>query len=193
MFRFWTPLTEKAIRTAAYQHRHQFRTGDGATPYVTHLFAVALIVAGYTEDEEVIAAALLHDTLEDTRYTAEQLTADFGSRVCQLVVGVTEDKTIRNWAARKQAYLQNLRAAPMESQLIATADKIHNVQSLQNDYAKIGARLWRKFTIHNHDPLWFYRQVADQLQQTFNHPIVAEYEAVFFAAEQQFAADQQKK
>lgn len=191
MFRFWTPLTEKAIRTAAYHHRHQLRKGDGVTPYVTHLFAVALIVAGYTDDEEVIAAALLHDTLEDTNYTATELTADFGDRVCQLVQGVTEDKQLRDWVKRKQDYLHNLNTAPVESRLIAVADKIHNVQSLHNDHLTMGERLWRKFKVHDNDPLWFYRQVADQLQQTFLHPIMAEYVAVFAAAEKQFSIDRQ--
>jgi len=192
MFRFWTPLTERAIRTAAYHHRHQLRKGDGVTPYITHLFAVALIVAGYTDDEEIIAAALLHDTLEDTSYTAEQLTADFGPRVCQLVQGVTENKATRDWVKRKQNYLQNLCTAPADSQLIAAADKIHNVQSLQNDHATIGERLWRKFTVHNNDPMWFYRQVATQLPQTLKHPIVAEYLAVLQSAERQFAADKKE-
>lgn len=189
MLRFWTPITERAIRTAAYHHRHQLRKGDEVTPYVAHLFAVALIVAGYTDDSEVIAAALLHDTLEDTGYTATQLTADFGERICQLVKGVTEDKSERDWVKRKQDYLQNLRTAPAGSQLIAAADKIHNVQSMQNDHVTFGERLWRKFKVHDNDPLWFYRQVAEQLPQMLKHPIVAEYLTVFQSADKQFAND----
>ncbi len=81
---------EQALRASAILHKDQVRKGDVPYPYVTHTFAVAMIVSDYTDKEEVIVAALLHDTLEDTDYTEDELTEDFGNTVRELVVSVTK-------------------------------------------------------------------------------------------------------
>ena len=81
---------EQAIRAAAVLHKDQVRRGQTPFPYITHLYAVATLVADYTEDENVIIAALLHDSIEDTDYTPDELKDDFGGEVMDLVLGVTE-------------------------------------------------------------------------------------------------------
>ena len=79
----FTPIITKAINTAATLHDGQERKGDGL-PYIVHPFSVALILMEYSQDEDVIVAGLLHDTIEDTGYTREQMEEDFGERVWQV-------------------------------------------------------------------------------------------------------------
>ena len=107
-------------------------------PYITHLVATAFTLFDYTKDEDVIIAALLHDTLEDTDYTSAELAEDFGGRVCELVETVTEPKSTPEhripWLERKMIYAKQLKKGPKEAVLIATADKIHNFRTMVEDY-----------------------------------------------------------
>ena len=72
---------EQAIRAAAILHKNQLRKGSAPLPYITHLVAVAMIAGDYTDNEDVIVGALLHDTLEDTDYTSTELQEDFGGQL----------------------------------------------------------------------------------------------------------------
>ena len=89
-------LILKAARFAAHKHRNQRRKDEEKTPYINHPISVAKIISeiGKIEAPEVLAAALLHDTLEDTKTTPEELIDNFGERVCNLVQEVTDDKTL---------------------------------------------------------------------------------------------------
>ena len=80
---------EQAIRAASVLHKNQLRKGSMPFPYITHLVATAFTLMDYTDDEDVIIAALLHDTLEDTDYTIDELQEDFGGKVRELVEAVT--------------------------------------------------------------------------------------------------------
>ena len=99
---------ELAIRAASILHKDQIRKGSIPIPYISHLVAVAFILMDYTKEEDVIIADLLHDTLEDTDYTAEELQDDFGGKVREYVEALTEpaDTKERNysWKERKQAF-----------------------------------------------------------------------------------------
>ena len=77
---------EQAIRAATILHQDQLRMGSVPLPYISHLMAVVLILSDYTNDEDTIVAALLHDTLEDTDYTLDELREDFGGPVAELVL-----------------------------------------------------------------------------------------------------------
>ena len=83
---------EQAIKAAALLHQDHMRLGSIPIPYITHLISVSLIVRDYTADEDTLVAALLHDTLEDTDYTAEELREDFGDTVTNYVEILTEPK-----------------------------------------------------------------------------------------------------
>ena len=87
---------EQAIRAAAVLHKDQVRKGDMPFPVITHLISVAMITSEYTEDEDIIAAAFLHDAVEDTDYTVEELQEDFGGNVRDIVEGVTEPQREAN-------------------------------------------------------------------------------------------------
>lgn len=124
-----SPRLMQAMNTAAVSHRDHVRKGSGI-PYIAHLYAVMHLVSQVTEDEDVLIAALLHDTLEDVPdiYPETRMRAEFGGRVTDIVLGLTKDDSLPDWQARADAYLQHLaQHAPDESVLIACADKLHNL------------------------------------------------------------------
>ena len=89
-------LILKAAHFAAQKHRDQRRKDIHASPYIIHPISVALAIAqiGGVDDPEILAAALLHDTLEDTKTGPEELEAEFGKKVCEYVLDVSDDKTL---------------------------------------------------------------------------------------------------
>ncbi len=102
-----TPQIKKAIQFAAKKHDGYFRAETEKLPYITHLFSVALLVAEDGADDDVVSAALLHDTIEDTGTTREEIAAAFNERVATLVSAVSESKDLP-WRARKELYLSDL-------------------------------------------------------------------------------------
>ena len=122
------PLILRAADFAARKHRQQRRRDAEASPYINHPLAVAMLLAevGGVADMEVLAAAILHDTLEDTKTTPEELEAAFGARVRALVEAVTDDKQLKK-AERKQLQIDHAAHLPPEAVLIKLGDKIANV------------------------------------------------------------------
>ena len=109
----FTGRIERAIALAIRAHEAQVRKGDGQLPYVVHPVTVALILSRYTGDEDTIIAGLLHDTLEDTLVTADEIAREFGEKVRDTVLDVTEpDLPGLSWETRKARYLRHLQAAP---------------------------------------------------------------------------------
>lgn len=132
-----------------------------------------MILKDYTDDENIIIGALLHDTLEDTNYTLDQLKNDFGENIADIVFAVTEatkkEKRKMSWKAQKDVYLKKLQKSPKESLMISAADKIHNLSTtIWNDepYKKVRKNFWL------HD------EVFKILQKRLDSPIVGEYEKV---------------
>lgn len=181
---FLTPRIEKAIVRATVLHQSQKRKISGV-PYIVHPYSVAFLLAHYTDDEDVIIAGLLHDTLEDIpEYTEEMLREEFGERACAIVKEVTEDFTqaekedhsIRgnNWRARKEKYLANLSNDSKEALLVATADKIHNMRSALDEYRIHGDSVWEKFKRNADNLIWFYTEAAKVINEHLDHPLVEE-------------------
>lgn len=121
-------LVLHAIDFAARKHRDQRRKDEEASPYINHPISVALLLAeiGGVTDADVLAAAILHDTLEDTDTTAEELEAVFGVRIRKLVEEVTDDKTLPK-NARKQRQIDHAEHLSPDAVLIKLGDKITNV------------------------------------------------------------------
>jgi len=135
-----TPKINRAIEKASILHEGKKRK-DQITPYVSHAFAVALILLEYTRDEDVIIAGILHDTVEDTDYFFEEMEKDFGKRVVSFVSELTEQKEAedgrkRPWDLRKQESREKLRAASSAALMIRAADGIHNLMSLIDAYTQ---------------------------------------------------------
>ncbi|MBP9728387.1 MAG: bifunctional (p)ppGpp synthetase/guanosine-3',5'-bis(diphosphate) 3'-pyrophosphohydrolase [Candidatus Moranbacteria bacterium] len=181
---FLTPKIERAIVRATVLHQSQKRKVSGV-PYIVHPYSVAFLLAHYTDDEDVIIAGLLHDTLEDVpEYTEEMLREEFGDRVHRIVREVTEDytqaekedHTLRgnNWRARKERYLKNLVNDSEEALLVATADKIHNMRNALDEYALHGDAVWEKFKRNADNLIWFYSEASRVISDHLKHPLVDE-------------------
>lgn len=124
-------LIFQALVFAAHKHRDQRRKDLEASPYINHPIQLAYILineAGVT-DTDVIVAALLHDTIEDTATTPEELAAHFGPHIRDLVLEVTDDKRLGK-AARKRQQIVHAAASSPKARLVKLADKIANVRDL---------------------------------------------------------------
>lgn len=156
-----TPRLRRAITVASVAHRDHVRKGSGI-PYITHLFSVMYLLGAVTDDEDVLIAGLLHDTLEDVpeHYSAEQMEADFGPRVLRLVRDLTKDDSLPRWRDRSEAYLAHLEHhADRDAVLISLADKTHNLMSIFDDHEVIGERLWGRFNSTKEENRWWYAQI----------------------------------
>ena len=129
------------------------------------------IVATMTSDQELLAAAALHDTVEDTDVTVEQIRAEFGDRVAALVAsesdtfeeGVSEEDS---WHARKQAAIDRLAKASHDAKIVALGDKLSNMRAIARDYSVKGDELWNLFHAKDRrDHEWHYRGLADSLRE----------------------------
>lgn len=165
-----TDLLDRAIIFAVQAHHNTERRGKGF-PYIVHPMEAVEIVATITPDQELLAAAALHDTIEDTDVTVEQLRTEFGDRVAALVhaesdrytEGVSEEDS---WHDRKQAAINRLAAAPRDAKIVAMGDKLSNMRAIARDYAQQGDALWSIFHVKDkasHE--WHYRGLADALKE----------------------------
>jgi len=155
-----TPQIKKAIQFAAKKHHGQFRRETEPLPYVTHLFSVALLVAEDGADDDVVTAALLHDTLEDTETTREEIVAAFNERVAELVESVTEVKEKGGrklaWREYKTDYLARVEGASDDAVLISIADKIDNIESKLEAFEKEGKELLKRWKQSKEEYLWLH-------------------------------------
>ena len=165
-----TELLDRAILFAVKAHAGTERRGKGF-PYIVHPLEAVEIVATITPDQELLAAAALHDVVEDTDISADDLRAEFGNRIADLVVaesdvfeeGVSEEDS---WHTRKQAAIDRLAAAPYEAKIVAMGDKLSNMRAIARDYVRMGDELWKIFhvkDIQEHE--WHYRGLAASLSE----------------------------
>ena len=176
------PLFESAAIFAAAAHSGTTRKGN-RIPYLAHPVETAAIVAEMTDDQELIAAAVLHDVVEDTEVTLSELRSCFGERIAFYVCGETEDKRPElppesTWLVRKQETIEFLRSrADRAAKILALADKLSNMRYVARDVQSIGDRLWERF--HQKDRSmhgWMYRQVAEAVRELQDYPAWKEYD-----------------
>lgn len=177
-------LLQKAIEFAVKKHSGQVRKGT-TIPYVTHVIEAMEIVSRMEEDEELRAAAVLHDTLEDTPTHKEELICHFGQRVADLVAAESENKREdlppeETWKTRKAETVKHLKEAGRDIKILALGDKLSNVRAMARDYRVMGDALWKKF--NNPDPAdqgWYYGSLARVFRDDAfisGTPAFAEYE-----------------
>jgi len=160
-------MIQRAIAFATKAHDGQLRKGT-MRPYILHPLEVGVIVARMTEDEEVISAAILHDTIEDCEgVTAKMIEQMFSKRVAELVQKESEDKS-KTWMERKGATIQHLKVAEREVQMIGLADKLSNMRDIDRDYPIDGEKLWERFRMKDKEIIgWYYKGVRDSLREAF--------------------------
>ena len=167
-------LLDRAIIFAVKAHHNTERRGKGF-PYIVHPLEAVEIVATIIPDQELLAAAALHDTIEDTDVTVEQIRAEFGDRVAELVHaesdqidGVLFDAEkgdeAATWHARKQAAIDRLAAASYDAKVVAMGDKLSNMRAIWRDYQIKGDELWNIFHVKDKaSHAWHYRGLAASL------------------------------
>jgi len=167
-----TGLLLKALAFAAERHSRQRRKDVDASPYINHPIALANVLANEAgiDDAEVLAAAVLHDTLEDTETTVADLDAAFGPRICRIVLEVTDDKTLAK-AVRKQLQIDLAPQLSHEAKLVKLADKICNLRDVATA-PPVGWVLERRQAYFD-----WARQVVDRMRGS--HAVL---EAIFDAA-----------
>ncbi len=186
-----TDRVRKALQFAARRHHGQFRKETEPLPYITHPVSVALLLADAEADEDTIIAGLLHDTIEDTATTHEELTQVFGSRVADLVLAVSEPKqapdgTPYNWRNRKEAYLRQLQEAEDAAVLVSMADKVDNIETRLDVLARDGEEMHQRFAQPKDAYVWYHgsvlaearrREIIGELRDRLERVIAQEKEA----------------
>ena len=165
-----TSVLDKAIVFAVKAHAGTERRGKGF-PYIVHPLEAVEIVATMTTDQELLAAAALHDTVEDTDVTLDDIRREFGDRVAKLVEeesdvfmeGVSEADS---WHERKQAAIDRLSHASRDAKMVALGDKLSNARIIYRDFVQKGDKLWSIFhvtDVKEHE--WHYRGLASSLKE----------------------------
>ena len=171
----------KAIKFACEAHDGMVRKKD-KTPYILHPLEAAVIVGSMTGDRDVICAAVLHDVVEDTQITIEEIEKNFGSRVRTLVESETEDKRAdlppeNTWKIRKEESLQELASCGDRDVLILwLGDKLSNMRSFYRIWKTEGDSMWQSF--NQKDPVqqkWYYSSIAELTSPLKDFPAWQEY------------------
>lgn len=162
---------QKAIVFATQKHEGQKRKGTDI-PYIVHPMEVMQILTDMNCEEAVIIAGILHDTLEDTDTTPEEIREAFGENILAIVQTESEDKS-KTWKERKQRTVDELTEASTESKQVCFADKLSNIRSMYRDKLNVGEKIWERFTAGKNNIAWYYRSIASALKNngfetTFN-------------------------
>lgn len=159
-----TELLDRAIVFAVRSHTGTERRGKGF-PYIVHPMEAVAIVATITPDQELLAAAALHDTVEDTNVTIDDIRAEFGDRVASLVMIDSVGDDEGTWHERKQKAIDLISNASLDAKIVAMGDKLSNMRAIARDYAVQGDELWNLFnTNDSKEHEWHYRGLANALR-----------------------------
>ncbi len=175
-----TSLFDRAVNFAVKAHSGTERRGKGF-PYIIHLMEAVEIVATITPDQELLSAAMLHDTVEDTPVTVDDLRKEFGDRIASIVEAESDvhnegESEHESWHRRKQEAIDRLTAAPLEAKIVALGDKLSNMRAIARDYAQIGDGLWKLFHVtEKSEHEWHYRGLAHALKDLEVTPAYREF------------------
>lgn len=170
-------IVDQAVSFACCAHAGAVRKSTDI-PYIVHPIEVMKIVCDLTKDKEVRAAAVLHDTVEDTPVTRADLEALFGSRVAELVASESENKREgtpeeETWCIRKTETLNHLEKASRDIKIICLGDKLANMRDMKRDFKEKKDNLWERFNAPDNGKGlpgkaanlgWYYRGVATRLE-----------------------------
>ncbi|MDO5689630.1 MAG: HD domain-containing protein [Tissierellia bacterium] len=164
-------LIDRAILFAVSAHAGAKRKGSNL-PYILHPLDVGKITSTMTDDEEVIAAAILHDTVEDVlEVDLDTIRRGFGDRVAELVASESEDKRpdedpSHTWEIRKQETLNALGGSSLDVKRIALADKLSNLRDMYMDQLELGDALWQRFNQKDKKMhAWYYGGIQEKTME----------------------------
>lgn len=178
---FYTEKIQKAIEFAVKVHQldqNQKRKGK-LVPYIIHPLSVAIILGRVGAPEDVIIAGILHDTIEDSvqekKVTREDLEKEFGKQVADIVNDLSEQDKSLSWDQRKKLALEHIPAMDQTRLLVKTADLLHNMTDLINDYLKQGDKIFLRFNASKEKQLERYQNLMGLLEKTWSqNPLLPE-------------------
>lgn len=174
-------MLDKAIEFARKAHEGSFRKGNNQ-PYIFHPLEVLSLVSLMSNDDEILCAAVLHDTVEDTDVSGDDIKREFGNRVYDIVAFETEDKRgqvnkTATWVDRKKEAIENLRQSrDIGTKMVCLGDKVSNLRSFHFLQLDQGEKMWENFNMK--DPLkhyWYYNEIAKQLDELKDYSVYKEY------------------
>ncbi len=170
-------LVVQAFAFAYQAHRQTTRKATNI-PYITHPLAVTInLLRSSILAEDLLAAALLHDVVEDEDVTYDQLTHRFGERVSSLVKAVSEPKSLadqhtdrrKTWQIRKQHTIDSLIGASDEVKILSCADKVANLADMVRDHKQFGETLWSRFNAPKNEQKWYYHSLLEAYKSGTNN------------------------
>ena len=156
-------VIEKALMFASLAHSGQTRKGEPDKPYIVHPIAVAQILMEYGADNNVIVAGLLHDVVEDTKYSLEDIEKRFGEDIAHLVECASEPDKSKSWEERKLHTINFIKTLTLREKLVPLADKINNIENLQRVFEQKGFKDFSAFKRGEEKQEWYYRNLYKSL------------------------------
>ena len=156
-------LKEKAKLFAINAHMGQIRKSEPDKPMIIHPISVGMLLEEYGYDEPVVAAGYLHDVVEDTKYTIEDIKREFGNEVANLVMSASEPDKSLSWEERKAYTIEETKKLPLRNKLVICADKINNLEDLMLKFQKSGKRDFSAFKRGEEQQKWYYTNVYESL------------------------------
>ena len=177
-------LVSEAIAFAVKAH-DKMRRKNGESPYILHPLEAAVIVGTMTNDQEIIASAVLHDVVEDTDISIEEIGDKFGSRIKELVQSETENKRAdrppeETWRIRKEESLIDLKnATDIAVLMLWLGDKLANMRAIYREWKEIGDDIWQKFNQKDKSAqAWYYKSIVELTSRLSNYSAWVEYKTL---------------
>lgn len=173
---------DSAVLFAVNSHSGTTRKGS-TNPYILHPMETAAIAASLTTDEDMLIAALLHDTIEDAGRSPEEIKEAFGGRVLALVLANTEKvdpsrPEIDTWMERKNAMIEYIKEkATKDEKLIILSDRLANLRNIHSDMQVMGEEVWSLFHTQTDKQVqgWYYHSIADEMTEFAGTAAYEEY------------------
>lgn len=156
-------IKEKAKMFAIQAHKGQIRKSEPDKPMVIHPIGVGQLLESFGYDDNVVAAGYLHDVVEDTKYTIEDIEKEFGSDIASLVMGVSEPDKSLSWEERKKHTIKETKKLPLRNKLVICADKINNLEDLFLKFEQSDNRDFSAFKRGEESQKWYYTSVYESL------------------------------
>lgn len=156
-------IKEKAKKFAIKAHMGQVRKSEPDKPMIMHPISVGMMLEEYGYDDQVIAAGYLHDVVEDTKYTIEDIEKEFGKEIANLVMGASEPDKSLSWEERKKHTIEETKTLPLRNKLIVCADKINNLEDMMIIFGRNGKKDFSAFKRGEKDQKWYFTNVYESL------------------------------
>lgn len=158
----------EAFEFAHTAHKGACRKGS-TIPYIVHPLDVVSILMKNNAPENVVIAGLLHDVVEDTKFTLSDVRDNFGDEVATLVNGASEpeelvnanDGKIENWRERKVHSIEFIKGASHDMKLLSCADKLANIRDIMRDHDRLGEDIWKRFNARKDSQAWYYNSMLE--------------------------------